>query len=178
MMKNSAKTIRLFFALWPDKSVRKQISAFADQVLLKRKGRRVPDYNLHMTLHFIGNTSLENKQCLEKKAASIKSRPFRLEISKAGSFNKQGIVWLGCNRAPDTLLQLQQTLGKALAECDYVPEKRQYRPHITLFRKASLAEQQVTIKPVIWKPESFSLVQSIPVENGVRYKQIARYPFD
>ena len=174
--RKSSKTVRLFFALWPDKLIRKQIVARSKSLELERKGRQMQSFNLHITLHFIGNTTLENLHCLKQQAASVKSSPFSIELDQFGSFKKPGIVWLGCTKIPAELHRLHRKLGQHIKHCDYEPDKRQYRPHITLYRKARLAEQDTTPEPVIWTVDSFSLIRSEPVREGVIYREIQRYP--
>ena len=174
----TSKTVRLFFALWPDEKVRKQMLARARSLALEKKGRMMRSFNLHMTLHFIGNTSLDNMRCLAQKAAEIENRPFTLELNRYGSFTKQGIVWLGCSKVPSGLYRLQRKLGQQLGQCDFEPEKRQYRPHVTLYRKALLAEQAMEAEPVIWTAGSFSLISSEPDRDGVIYREIKRYPLE
>lgn len=171
-----SKTVRLFFALWPDENIRKQILARARSIELEKKGRLMRGFNLHMTLHFIGNTTLENMHCLEQKAAEVENRPFTLELEQFGSFTKQGIIWLGCRNVPSGLYRLQRKLGQQLSQCDFEPEKRQYRPHVTLYRKALLAEQSMETEPVIWTAKSFSLIKSEPDREGVIYREIKKYP--
>ena len=60
---------RLFFALWPDDEVRFQIEKNLKLFYLDSdKSRLVTNANLHMTLHFVGNTSIAEMNCLDLKA--------------------------------------------------------------------------------------------------------------
>lgn len=172
----SSKYVRLFFALWPDESARKQIMSLAGKIRLVKKGHLIRPENLHMTLHFIGNTSLDNMHCLAQKALKTKARPFPMELNILGAFKKPGIIWLGCNTPPSGLFHLQHSLGAELVECDYAPEKRKYQPHVTLYRKAIPVEHQQEIEPVTWFVDSFSLIQSENDRQGVIYREIRKYP--
>ena len=59
------KDLRLFFALRPEQKVRDQIAEFLNS-FPAAGGRVVPSYNWHMTLHFIGNTTIDKKNCLDR----------------------------------------------------------------------------------------------------------------
>jgi len=174
---NRKNSVRLFFALWPDQAVREKILSCSSAILRKQKGRQVADYNLHMTLHFIGNTTIDNMQCLDAQASRVASPAFNLVIDKVGYFQKPGIIWLGCNFIPAQLGLLHSNLGSQLSSCEYEPEKRKYRPHISLFRKASLIGKPLIEKPFSWQPEGFSLIESTPERNGVKYTEIRKYRF-
>ena len=174
--KQQKKSVRLFFALWPDETVRRLLTSRAKNIELDKKGRMMRSFNLHITLHFIGNTTEENMDCLDQQAATINNPPFILELNQLGSFNRQGIIWLGCQKVPSALHRLHRKLGQQIKQCDYEPDKRQYRPHVTLFRKAGLTEQSSPPEPVIWTIESFSLIRSESDREGVIYREIKRYP--
>jgi len=170
-------SVRLFFALWPEQAVREKILSCSSVIIRKQKGRQVADYNLHMTLHFIGNTTIDNMRCLDAQASKIVSPAFKLVIDKVGYFQKPGIIWLGCKVIPTELGHLHSNLASQLSCCEYEPEKRNYRPHISLFRKASLNAKPEIETPFSWQPQGFSLIESTPESNGVKYTEIRKYPF-
>lgn len=172
----NSNTVRLFFALWPGKSVRQQMMLQSRQIKLQKKGWSVPIYNLHMTLHFIGNTSLETLHCLDQQASKLENHSFTLELDKTGTFNRQGIIWLGCEKIPPGLQRLHRKLGQLLSECDYEPEKRRYRPHVTLYRKSAPSQPLITPTPITWTAENFSLIKSENDQRGVIYHEIKTYP--
>ena len=169
-----SKSIRLFFALWPDKSLRKQLMKLAEKVPAVKNARLTRSFNLHMTLHFIGNTTTDKLPCYIQQARSVDFQPFSLSLDKLGSFKKQKIVWIGCEHIPKQLKHLHQHLGEALKHCDYQPEERRYKPHVTLYRKASLGEP-FEIPELTWDVEHFSLIKSEPADNGVVYSEIERF---
>jgi 2'-5' RNA ligase len=171
------KTVRLFFALWPDEEIRKQLMFAAKGIKLQRKGRLMRQCNLHMTLHFIGNTSLENAQCLEEKASAVMVDPFILQLNRTGEFTKPGIVWLGCTSFPRELSDLHVQLEQHISDCDFTPEKRRFRPHVTLYRKAAISENTPEILPIDWNVKGFSLIRSEQDRQDVIYREIRNYPF-
>ena len=168
------KDLRLFFALWPDERVREQIAACLCSFTAE-SGRIVPDYNWHMTLHFIGNTTFHEKSCLHRQARKLRAEPFDLFIDQTGFFRKPNVFWLGCDNPPKALFDLQKDLGKQISHCEYNPENRAYSPHITVARK-------VTAKPALglnakipWHVDKFVLIESVSEPGGVRYRVLEEY---
>ena len=116
------KDLRLFFALWPDDKVRDHIANFMAGFATDA-GRVVPQYNWHMTLHFIGNTSFGEKSCLHRQARKVRAMPFQLTLDQTGFFKKPKVFWLGCCDAPLSLFDFQEKLGKEIGHCEFNPEK-------------------------------------------------------
>lgn len=179
--KTAGKTLRLFFALWPDHDTRQELARAASQVNPDQAGRRVPAYNLHMTLHFIGNTSQAQAECLRQQAWQVNTRPFNLLIDRSGQFAGPRVTWLSCSNAPDALFDLHRQLGDQIgpdAGCGYSPERRTYRPHVTVYRKTKAIPAVELLEPISWQVNDFSLILSEPEAGGVRYRQWQRYPLD
>lgn len=168
------KDIRLFFALWPDEDVRKGISRCL-KLLPAHGGRIVPQYNWHMTLHFIGNTTCSEKDCLHKQAKKLNAKPFDLRIDRFGYFKKPKVIWLGCQGPPGALIDLQKNLGGLISECEYQPETRPYTPHITVARKVSEKPETTSIDSIDWHANRFVLIESVAEQNGVRYRVLEEY---
>jgi len=169
-------THRVFFALWPDDAIRKQITeAFEQSSINKKQGRIVRPDNLHITLHFIGNVNQQKLDCLHNVAQTVKADSFNLELNHYGYFQKPKVLWMGLKQNPKALEALHKDLGESLAACDYQIESRPYAPHITLMRKLAKPEKLENIKPIIWQANEFVLVESISVEGGVHYKVRERY---
>lgn len=172
------KTVRLFFALWPDKVVRDQLARASLVMQLSKTGRRIRRANLHMTLHFIGDTDVQNAACLQQLATKVDVPPFSLQMDKAGQFKRDGIVWLGCSSTHHGLFRLHHQLGQRISNCDFDPEKRKYYPHVTFYRKATLAETVSEMPRINWQVNCFSLIRSEQSSQGVVYREIERYPLN
>ncbi len=168
---------RLFFALWPDESVREQIEDRLRPVALKNC-RPVPRRNWHMTLHFIGNTSLVERNCLHRQASEYRADGFDLCIDVWGYFMKPKVFWLGCQHPPQPLFDLQAGLGKKISRCQYRPESRPYAPHVTVARKVRIPPEPIMLQPIEWWVDRFVLVESVSVASGVRYDVIEEYLYD
>jgi len=171
------KDLRLFFALWPDQAVREAIADRLSHIGLK-DGRQVPGYNWHLTLHFIGNTTIDEKHCLDRQANKVGEKPFELILDRTGFFKKPKVFWLGSHHVPGRLYELQENLGKEISCCDYQPETRPYSPHVTVARKVSKEPPVMSIEPIKWFIDQFALVESVSVPQGVRYDVVESYELD
>ena len=169
------KEIRLFFALWPSEKVRDQLEAFIHSIP-PPGGRDVPLRNWHMTLHFIGNTSFDEKNCLNRQAGKVKATAFELTVNQTGFFRKPKVFWLGCEKPPEALFNLQKKLGRKISRCEYIPETRPYSPHITIARKVVRPPESVQVNSIEWLVDEFVLIESVSVKGGVRYRVIETYP--
>jgi 2'-5' RNA ligase len=170
------KDIRLFFALWPDDDLRKRLRDAADGIPIEGAGRRVPQDNLHLTLHFIGNIYFEEMVCLQRQARRVRADNFSFDIDCRGSFNKPRVAWLGCRDAPAALGELQAQLGRQLQLCAYRPEARRYHPHVTVARKIAPLTDNAPFEPISWKVTEFALVEVQQLDKGVQYRVVETYP--
>ena len=170
------KDSRIFFALWPNDAVRARLARIAGSVALFRPARRVPEYNLHLTLHFVGNVSFAERDCLREAAHGVRGEAFELLIDQGGYFARPRIGWLGCAEVPAGLEQLHGALGQALKACDYRPEKRPYRPHVTYARKLAQLPEMPEFEPLAWPVDEFALIESRAADKGVKYAVIDTYP--
>ena len=174
----SQPQLRIFFALWPDAATREGLAAIAARIPLSRPARPVPDYNLHLTLHFVGNVDPGDADCMRRQARTVGGAAFELAIDRGGHFDRARIGWLGSTKVPDALLNLHRELGRSLRTCGYEPDKRAYNPHVSVVRKASRAPEPAVFAPLVWKVDNFVLVESRAVESGVRYQVVETYPLE
>jgi 2'-5' RNA ligase len=186
---------RLFFALWPEEKVRASISSSLEQFPAYTdgsvSGRPVPLYNLHLTLHFLGQVSEGEQVCMHHAAQSINAEQFTLQLDRYGTFPRAKVFWFGPDADQDVLPQalsdLHRDLGEALENCGYHTEDRPYTPHITLLRKCRIDETRSLEKSsgesiwqadssITWRVKEFVLVRSVPTSIGVKYQVIEKYP--
>lgn len=169
------KQKRIFFALWPDDNTRQEIYQLFLDSGLSKTGHLFKSHNLHLTLHFLGNVPAEKYDCALEVASAIKVNAFNLKLDHYGVFKKAGILWYGPTCIPQGLSELHHKLAVALGSCDYLPDKRKLKPHVTLMRKYKAFDQQFNAKEINWFIDQFALVESIPVEGGVEYKPVKIY---
>jgi RNA 2',3'-cyclic 3'-phosphodiesterase len=168
-------TERLFFALWPNTDVRQAILKLSQPITQGIHGKIVPYDNWHITLAFLGEVDKSTKQCMQQAATTIQSHRFSLSLDKLDYRAKTRILWLVANETPDALRDLVTQLNTALQDCDYQPDTRPFKTHITLMRKAEKIKTLSPITPMTWTVEDFCLVRSILDSRGARYEVIERW---
>lgn len=164
---------RLFFALWPDQPLRRELTRI--QAWLPVRGRRVYPEDLHVTLVFLGEASLEQRACAEQVAEMTRGRAFDLALDHLGSWPRAGILWCGAAQVPGPLLGLVHGLQEGLRACAFTPESRPYVPHVTLARQARPLPAQPLAPPLIWSARDFALVASRQGEPP-HYQVLRRWP--
>ncbi len=167
---------RLFFAIYPDATTRRELADAAKPLITEGKPSRAD--NLHLTLAFIGMADAAYQDRLTEKASQIKTpRPFSITIDRIGHFHKARILWLGVNQPPPELVSLHDNLVSAIQPCGYKAENRPWTPHVTVARKFRKALSGKLEQPVVVRVEGFSLMQSVSEPGGVRYVEVERFLF-
>ncbi|RFF32884.1 RNA 2',3'-cyclic phosphodiesterase [Wenzhouxiangella sediminis] len=163
-------TRRLFFALWPDDRVRRDIIE-RREALGRVSRRRVPDHNLHLTLVFLGDQPGERLAAFEEVAGKIEQGACTLELDRFGWFPRARVAWLGGD-APEALGELQGVLWRRMVGLGVRLDERPFRPHVTLFRQVLRRPRMPVPEPLIWPIGDFVLVESIP---GSPYRVLRRW---
>lgn len=171
------KTIRLFFALWPDQATRKRLAAVQKE-FSDRPGRFNHPQDLHITLVFLGPVEEARMGCVVDAANRVSPVPFSLSIDHFSSWKKPNILWCGPSITPQPLTQLVTDLETELAGCGFPPEKRRYTPHVTLARKIQAGESGQLANFLHWPVEGFVLVGSGGQGPGPRYRVLKKWPPD
>ena len=136
------KILRLFIAVRIPDDVKAQICAGPlSGAALNRPGLRpVPAQNLHLTLHFIGETP-ETKlpdidSALERAVGGIAG--FRVRLVGGGCFpNRRSprVFWIGIDsEASQALGSLAKTVKNELRKAGIGGDPKPFRPHITVAR--------------------------------------------
>lgn len=167
---------RLFFALWPDASIRQAMDA-ARNILPESAGRRIPMSNLHLTLVFLGAVSDETAHCAQQIALRLPQQPaFTLVLDQLGSWRTPQVAWLAPSIVPTPLLSLVNALQRGLQACAFTPEDREFKAHVTVLRdlRGRIAAQQ--FEPITWKINRFCLMESLSVGAGSQYQIVQSWP--
>ena len=64
------ETARVFFAIWPDAAAQKRLAELAEQLEAVCDGRKVRAENIHLTLVFLGEVSVDRLDALCQAANS------------------------------------------------------------------------------------------------------------
>jgi len=164
---------RLFFALWPDNAIRKQINGL-NQSITSADLNKVYLDNLHVTLVFLGQVDSKSEAKIIACTDNISQPAFSLHFERLVFWKKPRILCLTTQQYDPQLLILLNALKNIVRQCGVQTEDRPYRPHITLARKAT---QNISRKigPIKWQAQSFCLLQSCSTPSGVKYQVLQRW---
>jgi len=164
---------RLFFALWPDNAIRKQINGL-NQSITSADLNKVYLDNLHVTLVFLGQVDSKSEAKIIACTDNISQPAFSLHFEQLVFWKKPRILCLTTQQYDPQLLILLNALKNIVRQCGVQTEDRPYRPHITLARKAT---QNISRKigPIKWQAQSFCLLQSCSTPSGVKYQVLQRW---
>jgi len=167
-------TERLFFALWPPASVVAALVAERER-WSGSAGRPTHPDDLHATVVFLGALDAEQRACAEDAGERIAAAPFDLMLDRVGSWPGPRIRWIGQEPTPGALLALVRQLNAALDRCGHRAERRPYRLHITLARKAAPLPAAALSTPIPWPVTELVLAQSRTGERPA-YRVLRRWP--
>ncbi len=164
---------RLFFALWPDDRSRRQIDRLNQRI--DDPGRKLIPDNLHITLVFLGNVDDEIAKGVQQQAADIVAGPVTLTFDELDFWHRPKVYCLTCHRQPKSVYTLVNALTKMVSTFPVRLDKRTYRAHITLARKAT-KRPRIDFEPITMEFDRFALVESVSTEQGVRYRVLDSWP--
>jgi 2'-5' RNA ligase len=96
-----------------------------------------PD-NIHLTLKFLGDVSLNNIEVLTEmiRAETALAEPMVISVGGVGAFPKlrsPRVIWVGVEAAPE-MIALQRSIDAQTARIGYARDRRPFSPHLTLGR--------------------------------------------
>jgi len=172
----SEKSMRVFFALWPDDAERAALAAWQPALHKLCGGRIIRADTVHNTLVFLGNIEAHRLEALSLAAQEADGGAFELQFDEACYWKHNHIVFASPSRVPKQLEKLVHRLEQNLAMHGFEFDQRPYKPHVTLLRNAKWGSEPLPVmKKVMWKAKSFVLVQSAPDEKGANYKVLAQF---
>lgn len=170
--KGAAETRRLFFALWPEPALQREVAALAAAVQPAGSGRLVSTDNLHATLLFLGAVSEAQQLCAENAASQLRATPFTVTLDRVGYFRRPQVLWAGCRTTPTELAALVSGLRTGCAPCGTAADDRPFELHVTLVRHVRADPGRPLIMPVQWEVDRFALVESVSDAQGVHYRPL------
>jgi 2'-5' RNA ligase len=166
---------RLFFALWPDASVREQIAVAAASLVSDSQHSVVPIENYHLTIAFLGAMSRATVPDIVATARGVRFAPFDVVLQQGGYWQRSRIAWLAPTVCPQSLATLVDDLWNKLAGLGLVLDSRQFRPHVTLARDADAVTSMPLLPPLRWHVRSFALLESTPGSAGPVYTVLEEF---
>jgi RNA 2',3'-cyclic 3'-phosphodiesterase len=170
-----SETQRLFLALWPSEEQQQAWSELAGEWLPEGAGRLIKPANLHMTLLFLGDISVDQCASLKSKIDSYRGRAFELVMDRFGHWRRPQVAWLGASETPQELQDLVHALQLIARSCDIQVDTRPYRAHLTLARKVRKAPARIRFEPINWFVGDFVLVKSELTSEGALYEVVSKW---
>lgn len=170
------KTERLFFALWPEENLRRQLHRHCKSLLRHAGGKPVPIENLHITLAFLGNVDVQQRRCIEAMADETHCPAFDLTLDRVGHWFRSRVLWLAPTHIPEALTTLAADLHAGATACGLKMDARPYRAHLTLKRKLARAPQVLDFQALDWPVRHFVLARSVTYAQGAEYEVIREWP--
>jgi len=170
--------MRLFFAVWPQPAQRTALTHLAHKLARLSRARVNGADALHLTLAFLGEVDEARLPELYALGASLAERtvPGELALTHSGSWDN-GIVWAAPDETPPALLALVAQLNSGLSSLALPVDKRRYKPHLTLGRRAHapLAKRALP-QPIRLAFDHIALVASESHSAGSRYTNLRCWP--
>jgi 2'-5' RNA ligase len=163
---------RIFFALWPSDKQRQKIDAAIEPYKANLAGKWTLRSNWHVTLVFIGGFPNKDIPALQRAAGNIRCQNITLRFERIDYWKRPKIMCLQADFVPNPLLELVKSLESAAKPLGFEPEKRPFRPHMTIARKARFFEPITLAQPLELHWSGFDLVESHPTSIGVQYKPL------
>ena len=108
---------------------------------------------IHLTLKFLGTVPEEilEKVSLAVSPVILQTEPIDLRIYGLGCFpssRNPRVLWLGIDRGCEQISSLQETIEKKTEALSLPPERRPFRPHLTIGRVRSLKDKGVLAQAI------------------------------
>ncbi|WP_334021572.1 RNA 2',3'-cyclic phosphodiesterase [Alteromonas sp. S015] len=130
----------------------------------------VPAANFHITLCFLGEISHRQHEALIYELDQLISEPFSLTLDTTGLWNGPKILFAAPKDTPKALSELAKFSRKAARKAAIEVENREYKPHVTMVRKATSTLPLPLYSPNIdMHVSAFHLFESISTPQGVTY---------
>ena len=169
------QTHRIFFAVDLPAEIKTKLLTFQDR-LITLDANPISAENFHITLSFLGDVS-ENKieSVLDHlKISSFES--FKVKLEYPLFMSQSNILALEVDDGKTELTNLKNSIEKKLQTISHFNiEKRNYKPHVSLFRKVEKIRDDLPSCKLSFTVNSFCLMASLPTKKSVRYEIIEQW---
>lgn len=180
-------TKRVFFAINLPVNIKESLTKVRESLAKKlqpRKIRWVSKENLHLTLHFLGDKTIEEIANLDKelKKVSALSKKFKLVTGPVGCFpdpRQPRVILVRINDLSGFACELAKNLSLILLNLGMEIDSRPWRSHVTLGRvkdEKGVCDLDIDVALQEFEVKSFELMESQLDGEGSVYKILASYP--
>lgn len=149
---------------------------------IKFTGKLTELENLHLTLKFLGEISLDKVEEVKKRLGEIKFDSFEVKLSKMGVFSKFGnpkIVWIKIDGKE--IWELQKKIDESLK--DLFKKEERFMSHLTIARIKYVEDRKgfrdycenISVKKIKMKIDNFKLKSSDLRPIGPVYTTLSEY---
>ncbi|NQY19347.1 RNA 2',3'-cyclic phosphodiesterase [Alteromonas sp.] len=137
----------------------------------------VPAANFHITLSFLGEINHRQHEALVYELDQLVSEPFSLTLDATGLWNGPKILFAAPTNTPKALSELAKLSRKAARKAAIEVENREYKPHVTVVRKATSTLPLPLYSPSVdVHVSAFHLFESVTTPQGVTYPVRQSWP--
>ena len=142
--------------------------------------------DLHLTLRFIGKVDRDGAEDVDAALSTLHAPAFTVALEGLGTFGSGRQIhtlWVGVTREAG-LVHLRDKVESALVRRGFDPERRKFKPHVTVSRlRRTPAERVVhyladhaSFGGEVFDIDEFILFRSHLGARGARYERLAAYP--
>ena len=164
--------MRLFIAIPLSRTLRSAVVNLQNDLYAAGvRGSYSPEENLHLTLAFIGE--YPSAAPVLDAVADVAFAPFDLGLDGIGAFDDTW--WVGVRHSA-ALQAVVKRIRRALAENGIPFDKKAFRPHVTLLRRADAAALPagLSVPPMAMTVDHICLYRSDRGKRGMIYTEVGR----
>lgn len=158
--------MRTFIAFEFDSLLKERLALIQHRLKgLSIKGRWTHIDNFHLTLKFLGDTTLE--QCIKIEEQLLKAlgsaNAINISLDNIGYFPGDTdirVLYLGLKGEIKALQHLNNMIEECMSKLGYPREKRSFNPHITLGRNVVLKDNFNSVKELLKEDCDFNFTLS------------------
>jgi len=183
--------VRSFIAVNLNPEIKEYLTSLqANLNVPETKIKWVKKNNLHLTMKFLGDISLEQTELIKLILKEITSRysPFTIKLfSNAGIFptyKMPRIIWVGIKEGANQLNELYNSVETMLYKEGFPRENKEFSSHITIGRVKFIRDKtnfiqilkRIEVNNFTQEVGSIDLMESELTPNGPIYNITAKFP--
>jgi RNA 2',3'-cyclic 3'-phosphodiesterase len=184
------RTMRTFIGIDFERELKNEIYELQQKLRsYAKKGRWKHSDNFHLTMKFLGEINPAQQEQIDNamKKLCITREPFTLSLTGLGAFlgkDSIRVLWLGLDGDMQELQSLHKETDKVLTPIGFEPEKRKFKPHITIGQDIIFDYSFNQIQDIIdevqlgmTRVNSLFLFKSEQIQNKLTYTKVSEYDF-
>lgn len=167
--------LRLFFALQPTPAQAEDLLARTAATAALLHAQPVTADNLHATLCFVGAVAPERLDALKASAATVLRSSVELRFDALDYWEEPRVLCATSSEACEAANELARAISTSIVAAGFAPDRKPFRPHLTLARKGRSADAMKVDwpipleSPLALRCDRFVLMESRREETGSIY---------